>query len=319
MQQILFRLGKQREMSLLLFIGVLLIIFAIFVPSMLSAASIVDILHNLVVTCLLATGLLIVIIAKGIDLSIGAMMGIVTMVVAKMAVSGMPLWVLILAGIGVGLLLGSVNGFLVTIVKLPAIIATLGTLSVYSGFMFVITDGQWITELPKTLTNLGKFKVLGIPGRLLILLLVLAVVFVFLRYTKFGRYIYAVGNNMKAAALAGIPIRPVLFSTYAIAGAIAGIAGLMYVSYTGLTTPTVGAGMQMDALAAAVIGGASIFGGKGTPVGSLLGALLLVLISSALVFFHLPAIWDKVAEGLIILVAVVLDAAMDKNTAKMGG
>jgi ribose/xylose/arabinose/galactoside ABC-type transport system permease subunit len=286
---------------------------------MLSADSIVDILHNLVVTCLLATGLLIVIIAKGIDLSIGAIMGFVTLVVAKMAVAGMPLWILVLVGIGVGIVLGAINGFLVTVVKLPAIIATLGTLSIYSGFMFVITNGLWITELPRTLTILGKFKVLGIPGRLIILALILIIIAVLLHYTKFGRYIYAVGNNVKAATLAGVPERPIVFSTYAIAGVIAAIAGLLYVSYTGLTTPTLGVDMQMEALAAAIIGGASIFGGKGTPAGSLLGALLLVLIASALVFFHLPAIWNKVAEGLVILVAVVIDAVLDKNTGKIGG
>jgi len=319
LQKILWKLSLQRELSLLVFIGLLLGIFAITTPAMLSGENIVDLLQNLVVISLLTLGILIVIIARGIDLSIGAIMGFVTLFVSKLATLGWPLWTLILAGLVAGLIAGAINGLLVTIVKLPPIIATLGTLSIYAGLMYVITKGQWMTNLPKHLTVLGNFEILGIPGRMVILAVVIVIVLLFLQFSVPGRYIYAVGNNPHAAKLAGISERPIVFLTYVIAGLLAATAGILYVSYTGFSTPTTGVDMQMKAIAAAVIGGTSVFGGRGTAIGGVLGALLLVLISSCLVFYHLPAIWNKAAEGLIILIAVVADSMFENKTKKLEG
>lgn len=318
MQQLLWRLSNQRELSLLVFIGFLVIVFAVTTPAMLSGENIIDLLQNLVVICLLTIGVLVVILARGIDLSIGATMGFVTLLVGKLAVAGWPLWALIIAGLVAGLIAGAINGLLVTVVKLPPIIATLGTLSIYSGLMFVVTKGQWMTGLPKHLTVLGSFTIFGIPGRMVILGVFLLIVILFLQFSVLGRYIYAVGNNPKAANLAGISDGPIVFVTYLIAGATAALAGILYVSYTGFTTPTMGIDMQMKAIAAAVIGGTSIFGGRGTPIGGFLGSVLLVMIASSLVFYHLPAIWNKAAEGLIILIAVIADAAFENKSQKLG-
>jgi AI-2 transport system permease protein len=319
LQKLLWKLGNQREFTLLIFIGILLGIFALTTPTMLSGKNMMDLLQNMVVICLLTFGMITVIIARGIDLSIGAIMGYVTLLVGKLAVAGWPLWALIAAGLIAGLIAGALNGLLVTVVKLPPIIATLGTLSIYSGLMYIITNGQWITNLPKQLIVLGKFEVWGIPGRMVILAVILLVMVLVLQFSVFGRYIYAVGNNPNAAKLAGIPEAPVVFITYLIAGLCAALAGILYVSYTGFTTPTTGIDMQMKAIAAAVICGTSVFGGRGTPIGGILGSFLLVIIASCLVFYHLPAIWNKAAEGLIILIAVVSDSMLVNKTRKLGG
>lgn len=313
----LWKIGNNRELSLFLFICLLLFVFAVTTPSMLAPGNVVDLLHNTVVICILTLGAIVVIIARGIDLSIGAIMGFVTLLVGKLAIAGWPLWAIILAGMMAGIIAGCVNGALVTLTKLPPIIATLGTLSIYSGAMYMVTEGQWVTNLPDSLLILGSFQILGvIPGRMAIMALILIGTILFLQVSVKGRHIYAVGNNPIATRLAGIKEKRVVFQTYVIAGLLSAIAGILYISYTGFSTPTTGIDMQLKAIAAAVIGGASVFGGRGTPFGGLLGSFLLVIIASSLVYYHLPAIWNQAAEGAIILIAVIVDSILAKQSSK---
>ncbi|MDQ0189084.1 ABC transporter permease [Alicyclobacillus cycloheptanicus] len=292
------------------FMVLLLLVLLVSNPSFLKPGNLMDILLSTVTVGILALGEVGVIVTKGIDLSIGAAMGIVTLVVGEAALAGWPIWLVVLGGLIVGAVAGALNGVMISLVKLPPIIVTLGTLSVYSGIMYVVTNGQWVQNLPSQLLALGSFKLWFLPGPVLILLLCLLVLAVFLRYTVTGRYIYAIGNNADAARLAGIRETRIVFLPYLIAGLLAGVAGVLYIAYNGFSTPSTGADLNLEAIAAAVIGGTNVFGGRGTALGAVLGAVLLGIITEALVFFHLPAVWNEAAEGLIILVAVISDSTL---------
>ncbi len=308
-----FRLGNHRELTLSAFIVLLLLVLLVTIPSFLKSSNLLEILLSSVTVAILALGEVVVIVTKGIDLSIGAIMGIVTLVVGKVTLAGWPVWLAVAFGVAVGLIAGVLNGVMISLVKLPSIIVTLGTLSIYSGIMYVVTGGQWVQNLPNQLLSIGSFTVWFLPGPVFILLVCLAIMTLFLQFTVTGRYIYAVGNNADAARLAGIQESRITFLPYIIAGGLAGIAGVLYIAYNGFSTPSTGADLNLEAIAAAVIGGTNVFGGRGTALGAVLGAILLGIITEALVFFHLPAIWNEAAEGIIILIAVISDSALAKK------
>lgn len=312
--KLLLKIGGNREISLTVFIVLMLLVLLIAYPSFLQPSNLTNIALSSVTVGILALGEVVVIITKGIDLSVGATLGVTTLVVGSLALNGKPLWLVLLAGIGVGVVAGAINGVLITFVKLPAIIVTLGTLSIYSGVMFLVTNGNWVTNLPNSLLAIGNFTVFKvIPGPLLILAILLVIMTVLLGYTVTGRHIYAIGNNLEAARLAGIRVQVVTMLPYIFAGLLSAVAGIVYLAFNGFSTPSTGANLNLDAIAAAVIGGTSIFGGRGSAVGGVLGALLVGIITEALVFFHLPADWNQAAEGFIILVAVITDASIARR------
>ena len=302
-----------RQATLAAFMILLLLVMLVTNPSFLKPSNMLGIVLNAATVGILALGEVAVIVTKGIDLSIGAVMGIVTLVVGQLSLGGWPVWLGLVVGLVVGLIAGAINGLMISWLKIPPIIVTLGTLSVYSGIMYVVTNGNWVENLPSQLTAIGNFKVWFIPGPVLILIICLICVAVFLRFTVTGRHIYAIGNNADAARLAGVRESRVVFLPYVISGLLAGVAGILYISYNGFSTPTTGANSNLDAIAAAVIGGTNVFGGRGSALGAVLGAVLLGIISEGLVFFHLPAVWNQAAEGLIILVAVISDAALSSS------
>ncbi|WP_134160673.1 ABC transporter permease [Alicyclobacillus sacchari] len=312
------RVLRRREATLVGFMTVMLLVLMITSPSFLAPSNLINVLLNTVTIGILALGECAVIITKGIDLSVGSTMGLVTLAVGTLILSGIPVWVSLAIGLALGLLAGCVNGIMVSLVKLPPIIVTLGTLSVYSGLMYTVTNGQWIQNLPSSLSSIGNFKIWFLPGPVFILLMCLVFMSMFLQRTITGRYVYAVGNNVTAARLAGVQERRIIFIPYAITGVLAAIAGILYLAYNGFATPTTGSDLNLEAIAAAVIGGTNVFGGKGTALGAVLGAILLGIISEALVFFHLPAVWNEAAEGFIILVAVISDSAVTKRAAPKG-
>jgi ribose/xylose/arabinose/galactoside ABC-type transport system permease subunit len=277
-----------------------------------------NILTTSATVAIVALGETMVIITKGIDLSVGANMGMVTLVAGTMALGNISLPVVMLVALLVGMAAGGVNGVFIGYLGLPPIIVTLGTLSIYSGAMYMITQGAWVTNLPAGLVALGNYRLFGfIPSPVVMLVVLLAVSAVFMQFTLPGRHIYAVGNNEQAASLSGINVRRIILAVYVLAGAFAAIAGIFYLAYNGFSTPSTGANLNLDAIAAAVIGGTNVFGGKGTPLGTVLGALLVGLITGALVFYHLPAVWNQAVEGIIILIAVIADAVMYRLQTRM--
>jgi ribose/xylose/arabinose/galactoside ABC-type transport system permease subunit len=263
-----------------------------------------------VVITFLALGESFVMIGRGIDLSVGAIMGLSAIVVGfRIQNHGMTLLPALLLGAAVGIVLGLGNAVLVGVVRLPPIIATLGTLSVYSGLEFVVTNGNQVDTIPSSITNLGSHTVL--PGIPVILLLTLPFVLVsawVLRYTTFGRSIYAVGDDAEAAYRAGIGVQRVLFLTYVISGLFAGLGGVAFLIYTSGASSTTGINDNLTAIAAAIIGGTALTGGAGGAFGALVGSVFLTATLTAMSFAHVSDVWQPAGVGVLVLLAVVYDS-----------
>jgi ribose/xylose/arabinose/galactoside ABC-type transport system permease subunit len=263
-----------------------------------------------VVIVFLALGESFVMIGRGIDLSVGAVMGLSAIIVGfRIQNHGMTLLPAVLLGAAVGVVLGLGNALLVGVVRLPPIIATLGTLSVYSGLEFVVTNGNQVDTIPSSITNLGSHTVL--PGVPVILLLTLPFVLIsawVLRYTAFGRSIYAVGDDAEAAYRAGIGVQRVVLLTYVISGLFAGLGGVAFLIYTSGASSTTGINDNLTAIAAAIIGGTALTGGVGGALGALVGSVFLTVTLTAMSFAHVSDVWQPVGVGVLVLLAVVYDS-----------
>ncbi len=259
----------------------------------------------------LAIGQTVVILTAGIDLSNGAVMALGTIVMTKLAVSGgMPAPLAILVGIGVCAAFGALNGTLVTMARLPSFIVTLGTLNIAFALTHVYSGEQTITSLPKALTALGQTFPLGNTdvtyGSVVMLGLFLLAWYV-LRHTAAGRHVYAVGDHSEAARLTGISTRRLLITVYTVAGAIYGIAGLLLVGRTAVGDPQAGETDNLDSITAVVLGGISLFGGRGSIIGALFGALIVGVIRNGLQLTGVPSIYQVLITGILVIVAVGVD------------
>lgn len=223
---------------------------------------------------IIAVGELLVIITKGIDLSVGSVVGLTGAVAAQLLVAGFPIPLAVLCALAAGAATGVVNGVLVAYAKLPPFIVTLSMMGVARGLVLVITNANTIQPLPPAFSDISNSSVLGIPNLLWITVLVVVVVGLMLRRTVFGRYIYASGSNAESARLAGVPVPRVLVSVYALSGSLAGLGGVLLASRLDAGVPTMGETYELDAIAACVIGGASLFGAKGSALGAATGALI---------------------------------------------
>jgi len=279
-------------------------------PYFWSSANVAFIFADSVVITFLALGESFVMIGRGIDLSVGAVMGLSAIVVGfRIQNHGMTLLPAVLLGAGLGVALGLGNALLVGVVRLPPIIATLGTLSVYSGLEFVVTNGNQVDTIPSSITNLGSHTVL--PGIPVILVLTLPFVLVsawVLRYTAFGRSIYAVGDDAEAAYRAGIGVQRVVFLTYVISGLFAGLGGVAFLIYTSGASSTTGINDNLTAIAAAIIGGTALTGGVGGAFGALVGSVFLTVTLTAMSFAHVSDVWQPAGVGVLVLLAVVYDS-----------
>jgi rhamnose transport system permease protein len=218
-------------------------------------------------------------------------------------------------GLAIGLALGMVNGFVVAVLKVPAIVATLGTLSIYRGIDYVIAGPHQVplAGLPAGFTDVSRADILGIPVFVLITVVVVVIGMVFLRSTRFGRQVYAVGSNPEAAAILGIPSRLVVFVAFSLCGLLAGLAGVMWVMEFGTINGTAATGAVLGIVAAVVVGGVNTFGGSGTLAGAALGALFLGFIANALILVGLSQFWLQAIYGVVILVAIGGDAVIRRS------
>jgi ribose transport system permease protein len=250
----------------------------------------------------------IVIITAGIDLSVGATAALAGVVGAKMMASwGLNPYLAIVGGTLVGAFVGLLNGLLVTRAGLAPFIATLGMMSVARGVVYLTTGAVAVFGLPDSFRLLGEGAIGPLPIPIMFLVLVAIAGHLILTRTKLGRYSYAIGSNEEAARLSGIPIRLYLTIVYVLAGALAGFGGMIATSRTNSGQPNFGLGLELDVIAAAVIGGASLFGGQGTVLGTLIGAFLIALIRNGAVLLDINVYWQAVIIGAIIWVAVAFD------------
>ena len=258
---------------------------------------------------ILAIGVTFVILTKGIDLSVGSIMALAGMVAASLVTTGneSPILFAIVAALGTGAVLGLANGALIARVNVPPFVATLGMLSMARGLTLIFSDGRPIANLSAPMKWIGSGNVLGMPVPVLIFFAVFVIGWVTLSRTTFGRYIYAVGGNEKAARTSGISTRTITASTYVISGLLAGLGGLVLTARTTAALPQAGIGYELDAIAAVVIGGTSLSGGRGSLVGTLFGALIIGTINNGMDLMGVSSYYQQLLKGAIIVLAVIAD------------
>lgn len=300
----------------------LVVVFSITSPGFFSGQNFTSTTVSASNTIILAVAETFVIITGGIDLSVGAMLGLSGMVGADVMQSTMgsgsftSLFLGVLAGLGTGVVLGAVNGFVIAFLEITPFIATLGMLGIATGLTFLVTNGTDIVNLPPQLSNFGDatlFGFLGTPA--LIALGILLLAWFSLRLTRFGKYTYAVGSNAEGTRRSGVNVKAHLFKIYTLSGLLSGIAGVLIVARLATGSPLEGANDELNAIAAVVIGGASLFGGRGTILGSTIGALIIAVLVSGLVIMGVQPYWQQVTIGIIIILAVYVDQRRFRNRA----
>ncbi|HEY9366343.1 MAG TPA: ABC transporter permease [Agromyces sp.] len=289
------------------------IVFGLLNDRFLNPANLSLITQQVAVVGTLAVAQTLIILTAGIDLSVGAVMVLSSMVMAQTSVQlGLPGVLALLLGLVVGLAAGAFNGFLVTRLKLPPFIVTLGTLSIFVALTLLYSGGATIrgAEMPELLTSMGAtFNIGGVNFTVgvLMMLLLYVVVALILGKTAWGRHVYAVGDDPEAARLAGISVNRVLMSVYLAAGAILALGAWIQIGRTNAASPNAGAELNLDSITAVVIGGTSLFGGRGTVWGTLLGALIVGVFRNGLSLAGLDVLWQTFAVGVLIIVAVSVD------------
>ncbi|HEX2916064.1 MAG TPA: ABC transporter permease [Chloroflexia bacterium] len=305
---------KFREVGIIAFIVVLSALVTLRNPAFLTTDNFQDILLNISILVIVALAQTMVIITRGIDLSVGSMIGLTAMMTSYIIVAfpGIPPVLAIPIGMALGAVLGSINGLMIAVGGVPPIIATLGTLSIYRGLIFLYSNGKWINafEMPDDYRQLAKGTPLAVPNLIIFAVIVALGVFYFLRYSRRGRDIYAVGSNPDAARFAGIPIKQTVFRVYLISGLLCGLAGVLWASRFEAAQTNTASGFELQTVAASVVGGVNIFGGSGSVLGVILGAFLLGIINNSLTLVQISPFWQLAAQGLLILLAVIVDSAI---------
>jgi ribose transport system permease protein len=263
---------------------------------------------------IIAVGQLLVILTAGIDLSVGSVLGLTGCVTAELLVHGVSIPIAIAAGFGVGVAIGLFNGTLVAYGRMPPFIVTLGMLGIARGIVLVMTDASTIQPLPDSFGNIANGDFLGLPNLLWMFLVVVVITAFVLRRTVFGRYIYAIGSNPESARLSGVPVTRVLVAVYAIAGLLAAVGGVLFMSRLNAGIPTAGTGYELNAIAACVIGGASLFGAKGGAFGAAAGALIVATLNNGGNLLAVNAFYLQIIIGGLILAAVAFDQWQSRRT-----
>lgn len=280
-------------------------------PAFFSLDTVFRIVFNGVVLALVTTGISVVIITRNIDVSVGSLLGLAATLGGAVLNATNSALQAIAVSLVVGVAGGVFNGVGVAYLGVSPIIMTLGAMAVYRGLLIMYTGGQWIQTVPEFYVNFSRAKFLGLNASIWLVIVFLAAVSVLLSRTRLGRYFYAVGNNAQGANLQGISVRPVTVAAYAMCGFLAGVASLVYVSQIGAVPNMAGDGLETQAIAAAVIGGVSLSGGKGDVVGAALGAILLQTISYSLVYLKVPGYWNNAISGTMLLSVIVFSSVMN--------
>ena len=309
----LAKLLNTREALLCAVILALLAAAATRFPGFVAPAQLADVFNDTAPLIILALGQTFVILTRCIDLSVAANLALSGMVVAQLnaAHPDAPIAIVLLLAIALGALMGAANGLLVWRLKIPPIVVTLGTMTIYRGLIFVISDGEWVNahEMSASFTGFPRAELLGLPMLGWIAIVVAAAAILTLRRTALGRSFLAVGGNPNAAVYAGIDVGRTQFWAFVISGALAGLTGYLWVARYSVAYVDIAAGFELDVVAACVIGGVSIAGGAGTAVGALLGALFLGVVKNALPVVNVSPFWQLAISGAAIVVAVAFNAA----------
>lgn len=309
-RQALDRLGP------LFFLLALSVLLGILKPTFFTAENLLNIAVQISVIAVIAIGETFVIVASGIDLSVGSIVALCSVTAALLMRAGVFAPLAALAGVGCGVAWGLCNGLLVTRAALPPFIVTLGVMGIARGLALAIAHDQTVSGLPLSFVNLGSQRLFGVmPVLALIMAVVAGVAHVVLTRTRLGRYAYAMGSNLEATRLSGVNTRLCMMMLFVICSGLAGLAGVMEAARTGIGQPTGGNLYELDAIAAAVIGGASLMGGQGSVAGTLIGALIMAVLRNGCNLLVIPPSWQRVFIGAIIIVAVLYDHMRQRRAA----
>ena len=307
---------KNRELSAFFAIVALFVVLVALNPAYFSLQTLAMIFASSQILCLLALGATLVMLTRNIDVSVGSTVGLCAIAVGVALNNGYGLATAIAFALAIGALAGAFNGLLVVGLRIPAIVATLGTLGLYRGVMLLWTGGKWIEGLPDSLKSLSEPAFIGVsPLGWLVLALLLAGGWLLSR-TAFGRDFYAVGDNLAAARQLGVAVNRTRMLAFTLNGMLAACAGLVFAAQIGFVPNQTGSGLEMKAIAACVLGGISLLGGTGTLLGAFLGAFFLTQIDTVLVLFRLPAWWNDFIAGLVLLGVLVLDGRLRQALAR---
>ncbi|HHL1853452.1 TPA: autoinducer 2 ABC transporter permease LsrC [Klebsiella pneumoniae] len=307
---------KNRELSAFFAIVALFVVLVALNPAYFSLQTLAMIFASSQILCLLALGATLVMLTRNIDVSVGSTVGLCALAVGVALNNGYGLATAIAFALAIGALAGAFNGLLVVGLRIPAIVATLGTLGLYRGVMLLWTGGKWIEGLPDSLKSLSEPAFLGVsPLGWLVLALLLAGGWLLSR-TAFGRDFYAVGDNLAAARQLGVAVNRTRMLAFTLNGMLAACAGIVFAAQIGFVPNQTGSGLEMKAIAACVLGGISLLGGTGTLLGAFLGAFFLTQIDTVLVLFRLPAWWNDFIAGLVLLGVLVLDGRLRQALAR---
>jgi ribose transport system permease protein len=296
---------------------ILLVLFMAFVaPNFWSIDNGINVARSVSINAILAAGMTFVILTGGIDLSVGSILALSGVASVLMWTAGWPPLLAVVGGIVVGALSGLANGLLISLLALAAFIVTLGSMTFLRGAAYTLTDGQPLIANGLGFRDIGNGGLAGVPIPVVIMVVVYVFSWFILERTKFGKHVYAVGGNAEAARLAGVKVKSVMTWVYVISGACAGLAGVIFAARVVSGQPTAGSGYELDAIAAVVLGGTGLAGGRGRILGTLVGAIILGVLSNGLILMDVPFFHQLMIKGLVIILAIAIDSL---RTRRFGG
>lgn len=308
------KIKENQNLGTILALIILMVFVSILNPTFLQANNLMNLMRQLIINGFIALGMTFVILTGGIDLSVGSTLAVTSAIFAGLLQNGMNTILAILIALGLGLILGLINGFLITKGKLAPFIVTLATMTIFRGLTLVYTDGRPIAG-PKdnfAFQFLGKGQFFGVPFQVILFVLAFLILWTILNKTALGRKIYAVGGNEKASFISGINIDKVKISVYVISSLMAVLSGLVLTSRLNSAQPTAGVAYEMDAIAAVVLGGTSMVGGSGSLTGTLIGILILGVLNNGLNLLGVSSFYQQIVKGIVILIAVLIDRKRNK-------
>lgn len=309
----MFNVGMRTELYLVVLLAILFLFFSVTSDVFLTVNNIKTLLRQVSIYGIVAIGMLVVIISAGIDLSVGSVTGLSGIVAALCMRSGMAISISLIIALASGLAVGLVNGILVHDGKVPPFIATMGTMTVARAIIMLLTNASMISGQPQSFKDIARTEIFNIPFLFVIWLLMIIIAWFITKKTVFGRNVYAIGSNREAARLSGINIRRTIYGVYIFSAFVCSIAGILLTARLGNGVPTAGEGYELDAIASAVVGGASLDGGTGSVMGTVLGSMIMATLRQGGVLLGVNAFVLEIIIGSLIVVAVLIDKLRRKN------
>lgn len=299
--------------GILIFLIVLFLFLSFSSPYFLTVDNLTKVLRQVAVVGIVTVGMTMVILTGGIDLSVGSILGLSSVILAKLMVSGVSIPIAIILTLLTGMVLGLFNGFLINKVNISPLISTLGTMTIFKGITYIVTKGGTIFGFPESFSFIGQGYILGVPVPVIILIMVYIFGFFLLNSTRFGRYVYGIGGNEKASTLSGVDVVRVKYMVYMISGLLAALASVVMLSRINSALPNAGIGLEFDVVTAVVLGGISVNGGEGKLQGVIVGLLIIGTLSNGMILLNVGEYYQTVVKGLVLLTAVGIDNIVKKS------